>query len=281
MLNQSLFYDYLNNVCQNVSFKRAHISIKKELYNHLEDQYDCHIDQGLSENEAYEKTIQEMGDADYVGKEINKAYKATPDWIMLLFTFSLMLIGCIVFYSSSDGQIIQAGHTAKYTAYLVVGISIIFLLYFFDYTRLARYAYFLYFFGIFLSILAVVLGQKITLFSHTDFISAIFLLVGFSSVIYNFKNNNSPYYIKILLSYLPVVIGFINMTDPIIIIILLSNTILLIMATFHNKGETNKKIKILIPAVFSSSLIISFIIKYAMQYTKNLLHRLRMFLRRA
>ena len=47
--------NYLNTVCEQIRFQKAHDIVKKELQNHIIDQTDAFIEQGIEKEIAVEK----------------------------------------------------------------------------------------------------------------------------------------------------------------------------------------------------------------------------------
>lgn len=54
--------EYIHSVCNQVKWKKSHVYISNELENHIIDQKNAFISQGLNEDKAIENAITEMGD---------------------------------------------------------------------------------------------------------------------------------------------------------------------------------------------------------------------------
>lgn len=89
---------FLESVCKEVKFKKAHSAITKELSDHIEDQKLDFVKQGTNEETAQLKAIEEMGDPTEVGKRLNKAYKPRTEWSILTLAVILILAGGIIQY---------------------------------------------------------------------------------------------------------------------------------------------------------------------------------------
>lgn len=63
--------EFLNNVCEKIKYKPIRSEIFEELKNHIEEQKDELIQNGTEEKIAEETVIQNMGNAEELGKNIN------------------------------------------------------------------------------------------------------------------------------------------------------------------------------------------------------------------
>ena len=64
--------EFLNTVCEQIKYKPIRNSISEELENHIEESKENYIRDGLEEKEAEEKAIVQMGNAEEIGKKLNK-----------------------------------------------------------------------------------------------------------------------------------------------------------------------------------------------------------------
>lgn len=91
--------EFLNNVCEQISYKPIREEISKELENHIEERKEMYMEYGVKENEAEEKAIEQMGDAEEIGKKLNKIHRPRIDWKVIFTIVALIILGLIVFYS--------------------------------------------------------------------------------------------------------------------------------------------------------------------------------------
>ena len=91
--------EYLENVCNEIKYKPIRNEISKELENHIEEAKEEYISKGENEEKAIEKAITDMGDAEIIGKRLNKIHKPKLDYkliilvlILLCFTFLVSII---------------------------------------------------------------------------------------------------------------------------------------------------------------------------------------------
>lgn len=85
--------EYLEQVCGQIRWKKAHPAIKKELEQHLQDQAQAFEDAGCSPEEAADLAVREMGDPVMVGAQLDRSYRPKFHWPMLITVFLLMVIG--------------------------------------------------------------------------------------------------------------------------------------------------------------------------------------------
>lgn len=131
-----LVSDYLNEVLSQVRYRKAHPTLTKELYDHIECiKEECCLE-GMNEKEAYEYAIRQMGEPDVLGKQLYRQHKPTAAWVMLLPILALAFFGM---YSSYDlGRVSSLEHMI---IYLMTGIVGFMICYFIDFKKLQKYSY--------------------------------------------------------------------------------------------------------------------------------------------
>ncbi len=99
------FTEYLSQVCQQIRWKKAHPSVRRELSGHMEDQMAEYCSAGIPPEEAVSKTIKEMGDPIQVGTGLDRSYRPKTDKGLLLAVGLLLVAGWLVqsvYYQSVD-----------------------------------------------------------------------------------------------------------------------------------------------------------------------------------
>ena len=86
---------YLNDVCAQVRWKQAHPVIARELFDHIEDERQSFLLQGLPEEAAEKQAIREMGDALDVGRQFDEAYRPQRIWSVWIPFAVLMVFGVL------------------------------------------------------------------------------------------------------------------------------------------------------------------------------------------
>lgn len=150
--------DYSNKVIEQIRWKKAGTIIASEIENHLYDQRDAYILNGEDEYSATQKSIQQMGDAVFIGQELDKAYRPRPQWFMMLLTGFLLLIGMIAQYAIASLQ--NSSSTFHIFPY-ILAFGLFFICYHLDFTLLGKHAIKLYFFLLITSILGVILSTRV------------------------------------------------------------------------------------------------------------------------
>ena len=149
--------EYIDNVCDQIRYKPIRNEIAEELTNHLEECKENYIQDGMKENEAEIKAVKQMGDAEKVGKQLNKIHRPKLDVKLLL------IIGIVLFFSilvaltranSLNCDIIELNgmsnyeteqtQMSKYFIGLLLGVGSSILIYFFDYRKLNKISNYLY-----------------------------------------------------------------------------------------------------------------------------------------
>ena len=67
--------EYIKDVQRYIRWSRAKVVATRELSDHINDQYDALRENGLNQKEAMRKAIEEMGDADVVGTELDIVHR--------------------------------------------------------------------------------------------------------------------------------------------------------------------------------------------------------------
>ena len=132
---------WLNNATGQMRWKRARPVAANELADHLSDQYEAFLDEGMDEDAAAEATAREMGDAVETGTLLDRAWRPRPDWIMLGIVLAVAAVGLMVQYVLRPHNDLEwymlLGH-------YVAGTICLFFGYFLDYTIFGRHCKLLY-----------------------------------------------------------------------------------------------------------------------------------------
>ena len=139
--------EYIKTVCEQIRWKKAHPAVSKELNDHITDQKTVYLEQGMEESKATQEAIKQMGDPVIVGAQLDGTYRPKPNWSIVIFTISLLLLGVVLrifidvnqirYYSSSDWNSIV------FTT--IIGIIIFVAGYLYDFTMLGKYSNYIYF----------------------------------------------------------------------------------------------------------------------------------------
>ena len=136
--------EFLNTVCEQIKYKPIRNSISEELKNHIEESKENYIRDGLEEKEAEEKAIVQMGNAEEIGKKLNKIHKPKLDWKLLIILIVLLGFGFLVAFTRAS-NIVSDGYNnnnyiERYVSALIVGSIFSIFIYFVDYTKIMKYS---------------------------------------------------------------------------------------------------------------------------------------------
>lgn len=131
--------EFLNIVCDQIKYKPIRNSISKELEDHIEESKENYIQDGLEEKEAEEKAIIQMGNAEEIGKRLNKIHKPKLDWKLLIIVIVLLGFGFLVAFTRASNIVVDGYNMTnligRYISALIVGSVLSIFIYFIDYYK--------------------------------------------------------------------------------------------------------------------------------------------------
>lgn len=142
---------------EQIRCKMARGTIEQEINDHIEDQKEEFLSEGMSQKEAEEAAVREMGDPVEVGLEMDRIHRPTMAWGMIALIVGLSLAGYLlrsVMYQTVLGIEQSAGkteelfwvgmssswHTSLELPALLLGLVLMIGICYMDYTRIAAYA---------------------------------------------------------------------------------------------------------------------------------------------
>lgn len=143
---------YLKRVTNYIKSKDARSFVVTELTQHIKHAQQRWMNKGLTEEEALQKAIAEMGSPSTLGASLNKIHRPKVDWLLIGLLVSVMLLSFLPVMTqtmySSDLLV------KRKVIFVVLGIILVIALMFLDYRKLQKYGY--VFFGIGTAILVCV-----------------------------------------------------------------------------------------------------------------------------
>lgn len=124
--------EYVEKVTEQIRCKQARDCVAEEMMNHIEDQKDAFKQGGMTEGEAMEAAVLEMGDPVEVGVELDHVHRPRMEWRFLAFIIGLSLL-------SMSFQVLFHG-SRKQMLTIVVGSLIMIGICYLDYSLLGKYA---------------------------------------------------------------------------------------------------------------------------------------------
>ena len=167
--------EFLNTVCEQIKYKPIRNSISEELENHIEESKENYIEEGMQEKEAEEKAIAQMGNAEIIGKELNKIHRPRLDWKLLIILVVLLIFGFVISYIITENEhtemmqymkegvseYITTNYMIKYVCFVGLGFTIGVIIYFCDYERIKNKPLILYIIATVVIILAFLFGISV------------------------------------------------------------------------------------------------------------------------
>ena len=133
--------EYLKIVLEQIRCKKARPYIRQELQDHIEDQIEANVSAGLNRTDAEKEAVKDMGDPVEAGLSLDRIHKPQIAWKLLLIISTISVIGILIhmaidLYVTGDGTAM----TPRYAFHVITGIVVMMILYFLDYTLLARFS---------------------------------------------------------------------------------------------------------------------------------------------
>lgn len=184
--------DYIQEVCDQIRWRKMHTHIAEELTDHIEDQKMAFMKAGQKEEEAEKNAIDTMGDAVMVGQQLDRVHRPQPEWSILallgVFIAISILSHSIIAMNASRSPFGKPDILIDYLKILPLGIGLLALVYFTDYSIIGRYPKRLY--GMVLLVCAGLCSiNSLRLhgsFQHV-FYFALLLMVLYAGLVYDFR----------------------------------------------------------------------------------------------
>lgn len=211
---------YLEKLLSQIRCKKARPYIAEEIRDHIECQIADNLSEGMTYEEAEKNAVADMGDPVEVGISLDRIHKPKVAWKLLVIVGILSLFGILLQQSilSQPGyqeletwrQEVYRYTTEGFVSCIVIGFLLMCVIYFLDYTLIAKYSRFI---GVFILILG---GLRLTGFFGVD-INGVGNWVGFGmfrvsitslmmfyvpmygAILYKYKNGGGLALLKALL----------------------------------------------------------------------------------
>lgn len=135
--------EYIEAVTGQMRCKRARAMVAKELADHIEDQTESYLEEGMDWAEASAEAVRQMGDAVEVGTEMDQIHRPRMDkrTLILIGIFSVkacILQTIIIGAQRNNGNLFVS---RKYVPFQVLlGVVIMVAILYWDYTRMEKFA---------------------------------------------------------------------------------------------------------------------------------------------
>jgi hypothetical protein len=132
---------YLDDICSQIRFREAHQEIRLEIESHIQIKIQELLVKGLTEDEAVDQAISQMGEATLVGKQLNTVHQSKPEWSIIILSLLFISLGLLsMVLIGKQGLSMGVPIFEKSIIFTIIGATIIALLYLFDYRKLEIYS---------------------------------------------------------------------------------------------------------------------------------------------
>lgn len=132
--------EFLNHVCEQIKYTPIHKEIAEEIENHLLEAKENYILEGMTQMQAEEEAIRQMGNAEEIGKKLNRIHRPKLDWKLLINTLVLMCFGVLVLWIKGKSSDRMDRIFLKYGYTFVFGIMVSIFIYFMDYRKMMKFS---------------------------------------------------------------------------------------------------------------------------------------------
>ena len=137
--------EYLDNLTSQIRCAKARPFVEKELRNHLDEQIEANMADGMDEEEARASAVADMGDPVEVGIAMDRIHRPRLEWRLLILVAIISAMG-ILFQefllmrvdASVAERTLVSSH--NYIPHVIIGVIAMAVVYRIDYTVIAKYA---------------------------------------------------------------------------------------------------------------------------------------------
>ena len=210
-------HNYIDILSEQVRCKKALPIVVKELEAHIDDQKKAFMSEGMTEREAEEAAVREMGDPVSVGVDMDRIHRPKMNWRIILMIAIVSLAGLgLQWYmtvSITDVALPFLYNPVRYLFYTIAGVVVMVAVCYVDYTRIAyRAKELLIIYYIFL-IVSVLSGPTVNganyagiwfLGIHFDVRMSVFLFIPlYCAVVYSYEGQEYQGLLKAVLITIP------------------------------------------------------------------------------
>lgn len=238
--------NYIEILSGQIRCKRAVPLVTRELEGHIEEQKEAFMAEGMTEREAEEAAVREMGDPVEVGVDMDRIHRPKMNWSFIIFIGILSLMGLGIQYYM-DVHIMEKDmpflyYPVKYFAYTAAGFFVMLGVCYVDYTRIAyRAKELLLLYSLCLSVGTIVSGGRVN--GARQFIRigglflnlrmAVLLLIPlYCAVLYSYRGQGRKGMVKGIIWMCPVLISLLISSSTELIILTPVLAIILSVAVY-------------------------------------------------
>lgn len=144
---------FLKEVCQEIKYKPVTSNISEELEQHIEEIKMEYMKDGIEEKEAEKIAVEQMGNAQEIGKRLNKIHRPKTDWKLIILVSILTIFGIVITILKQND--IDKYELNKMLTYITIGIILSIIIYFIDYRKIRKFSNLIYFIASAILILSI------------------------------------------------------------------------------------------------------------------------------
>ncbi|TDL32681.1 FtsW/RodA/SpoVE family cell cycle protein [Jeotgalibacillus sp. S-D1] len=139
---------FLKEVTNNIKSKEAKRFVSDELRFHLTKAKNTWKDKGLSENEAEDRAVQQMGNPSKLGQELNKLHRPKIDWFILILLAAVLGLSFVPVLSLGNAGTMDVNHFLMNKGMVVIlGTAVALGVMVIDFRRAEKLGFLFYFTG--------------------------------------------------------------------------------------------------------------------------------------
>ncbi|MGG0517561.1 FtsW/RodA/SpoVE family cell cycle protein [Priestia aryabhattai] len=136
---------FLEQVQSQIKSKEAKAFVSVELHHHLNEVKNYWLQKGISDDQAEEKAVHQMGNPVSIGRNLNRIHRPKIDWVTLSLFAAALLLGFLPLLSQ-DGMVDNHFSTYK-VVFVILGAMLALVMMFIDYRKLANKGWLFYLLG--------------------------------------------------------------------------------------------------------------------------------------
>ncbi|MCL9635717.1 FtsW/RodA/SpoVE family cell cycle protein [Priestia megaterium] len=136
---------FLEQVQSQIKSKEAKAFVSAELHHHLNEVKNYWLQKGISDDQAEEKAVTQMGNPISIGQNLNRIHRPKVDWVTLSLFAAALLLGFLPLLSQ-DGMVDNHFSTYK-VVFVILGAMLALVMMFIDYRKLANKGWLFYLLG--------------------------------------------------------------------------------------------------------------------------------------
>lgn len=141
---------FLNEVTSHIKSSEAKKFVADELNYHVKEAKKRLIEKGLTETEAEEKAVAQMGSPSQLGQQLNKLHKPKVDWVLVFLLAATLFLGFLPLFSL--GYMDERYFSVNKTVIVLLGGAAAIGIMLFDYRKWQKWGWLFYAAGILLLI---------------------------------------------------------------------------------------------------------------------------------